>query len=59
MEKHISLNNLKTLLEPIKHQLTPAADEEVLTALAENDLIIAVGDDEGVLCDENNNIIEW
>jgi len=34
-------------------------DEEVLGALAENDLMVAVGDADGVLCDENNNIIEW
>lgn len=37
-----------------------AADEEVLGALAENDLMIAVGSgDGGVLCDEDGNILEW
>lgn len=35
-------------------------DEEVLTALAENDLIMAVMDtDGGILADENGTIIEW
>lgn len=35
------------------------SDEEVLAALAENDLLMAMGDADGVLCDEDNNIIEW
>lgn len=34
-------------------------DTEVLGALAENDLMLAVGSDEGVLCDEDGNILEW
>lgn len=37
----------------------PVTDEEVLEALAENDLMLAVGSDDGVLCDENGNILEW
>lgn len=37
----------------------PVTDEEVLEALAENDLMLAVGSDGGVLCDENGNILEW
>lgn len=37
----------------------PVSDEEVLAALAENDLLFAVGVDGGVLTDENNNIFEW
>lgn len=37
----------------------PVSDEEVLEALAENDLMLAVGSDGGVLCDENGNILEW
>ena len=36
-----------------------ATDEEVLNALIESDLITAVADGEGVLTDENNNVIEW
>ena len=36
-----------------------ATDEEVLNALIESDLITAVGDNKGVLTDENNNVIEW
>lgn len=35
------------------------SDEEVLGALAENDLMLAVGDTDGVLCDENGTVIEW
>lgn len=34
-------------------------DEEVLDALAENDLMLAVGSGDGVLCDENGNVLEW
>ena len=36
-----------------------ATDEEVLEALAESDLLIAVADNTGVICDENGNILEW
>lgn len=35
------------------------SDDEVVTALIENDLLLAVSDDNGVLTDENGNIIEW
>ena len=38
---------------------TPVSDGEVLAALAENDLMVAVGTEDSVLTDENNNIIEW
>ena len=34
-------------------------EEEVLDALAENDLMLAVGSGDGVLCDENGNVLEW
>ncbi|MBP3427126.1 MAG: hypothetical protein J6M47_02555 [Clostridia bacterium] len=34
-------------------------DEEVLETLADEDLMVAVGDADGVLCDEENNVIEW
>ena len=34
-------------------------DEEVLALLGENDLMMAVHDGEGVLCDENKTVIEW
>lgn len=36
-----------------------ADDSEVLQALVDLDMITAVGTDEYVLTDENNNIIEW
>lgn len=36
-----------------------ASDDEFVTAMIENDLMIAVVDDTGVLADENNNIFEW
>lgn len=36
-----------------------ASDDEFVTAMIENDLMIAVVDDTGVLADENNNILEW
>lgn len=36
-----------------------ATDEEVIEALAEADLLIAVADNTGVICDENENVLEW
>lgn len=37
----------------------PATDEDVLEALMESDLLNAVYDENGILADENNNILEW
>lgn len=37
----------------------PVADEEVLCALAESDLLCCVHDHTGILTDENHNILTW
>lgn len=54
-KKEIDLTNLGS-----GGTVSSPTDEEVLTALAENDLIMAVMDtDGGILADENGTIIEW
>lgn len=37
----------------------PVPDSEVIDLLAENDLMLAVMDESGILADENGDIIEW
>ena len=57
-DKTIDLTNLGSGGSGVT--VSSPTDEEVLTALAENDLIMAVTDtDGGILADENGTIIEW
>lgn len=52
-------NGTKTATINDGEEVEFASDDEFVTAMIENDLMIAVVDDAGVLADENNNIFEW
>ena len=54
----ISLDNLKTILNAIKHLLTELTDDDILECLIGTDMLSAVKDADGaILTDETGKII--